>query len=210
MVSRSTNQTIRESWGGDSPQEAAARARLVDATARCIVTRGMAATSVAAIAEEAGVSRQTVYRYFSGRDHLVFRTMRRAAEAVGANIVAILHPLHDPADMVVEALVYGLDAVRHDEVLRAAWESGADGTVSEFTGPAGIEWLRETLDKVVTTAGWSEPDAAVRLELVIRMFVSLLVSPSPERSADELRSFFYRHLVPGLGLGETEPQAEDS
>lgn len=31
--------------------------------------------------------------------------------------------------------------------------------------------------------------------------LSLLISGPPERSADQLRAFLYRHLVPGLGLG---------
>ncbi len=38
------------------------------------------------------------------------------------------------------------------------------------------------------------------LELVLRIFLSLAVSPSPERGPEELRAFLYRHLVPGLGL----------
>ena len=56
----------------------------------------------------------------------------------------------------------------------------------------------------VEAAGWNEADADAVLEMILRIFLSLLISPSPERGAEEMRAFLYRHLVPGLGLAVTE------
>jgi AcrR family transcriptional regulator len=49
-----------------------------DATMRVIARRGMAAATMAEIAEEAGVAKGTIYLYFRDRDELVEKTFDRA------------------------------------------------------------------------------------------------------------------------------------
>lgn len=206
-MSHSKNPTpIREPWSGDPPQAAAARRRLLDATGRCIARDGLPATSIAAIAAEAGVSRQTVYRYFGGRDDLARHAILAGAEDLRSRIQAAIRPLEDPADMIVEALVMGLHEIRTDPILRAVWDTAQlDGSiVAGLTQPAGIEWIRTTLSGAVDAVGWGRDEADTRLEFTLRVFLSLFVSPLPERTPDEMRAFLYRHLIPGIGLGERE------
>jgi len=192
-------------WAGDPPQASAARGRLLEAAARCIARDGIAATSVAAIAAEAGVSRQTVYRYFSGRDALVLGCLRATAEEVRAAIDQQLRALVDPADMIVETLVLGLDAVRGDPVLRAISDASSPGALgTQITGPAGIAWVREPLAPAIEAAGWDEDHTDACLELILRLFLSWIISPQPQRSPEELRAFLYRHVIPGLGLAACE------
>lgn len=148
------------------------------------------------------MSRQTVYRYFASRDEVAGHALRAAAEGLRATIDRRIAALADPADTIVEALVLALTEIRRDPVLRAISDSSRlDGSVlARFTQPTGVEWTRKTLAPAVEAAGWSEVEANARLELVLRIFLSLAVSPSPERGPEELRAFLYRHLVPGLGL----------
>ncbi len=190
-------------WDGDSPQAVAARQLLLEAAARCIARDGIAATTVGAIAGEAGVSRQTVYRYFSGRDELAKRAIFATAEALQEKIANQVALLSDPADVIVEGVVLGLAGVRSDGVLRAIWDTDSpDGTVAEiFTHPRGIAWVRQANARAIELAGWDEDFANSAMEFVLRVALSLLISAQPERSADQLRAFLYRHLVPGLGLG---------
>jgi AcrR family transcriptional regulator len=204
-IARSTNDG-RRAWDGNPPHAAAARQRLLEAASRCIAREGIAATSVAAVAAEAGVSRQTVYRYFEGRDQLVLRSVRVAAEALRAKLDRTIRALSDPADMMVEAVLLGVAEVRTDPVLRAVADpSRLDGSVlARITGREGIAWARESFAPAFEAAGWSEADADAGLELILRIFLSLIISPSPERSPEALRAFLYRHLVPGLGLAAGE------
>lgn len=201
-----SSDKIRLAWGGDPPQATAARERLLEAAARCIAREGVPGTTVAAVAAEAGVSRQTVYRYFTGRDELAGRALRAAAEGLRAKLDRSIGALAQPADMIVEALVLGVAEIRRDPVLRAISDSSRlDGSIlASITQPVGVAWVRQTLAPAVDAAGWSDAEAEPRLELVLRIFLSLIVSPSPERTPDALRAFLYRHLVPGLGLREGE------
>lgn len=193
----------KSAWDGDPPQAAAARARLLEATSRCIERGGLAGASIAAIAAEAGVSRQTVYRYFSGRDELAKRAIFATAGALLEKITRHVALLTDPADVVVESLVLGLAEVRSNRVLRAIWDSAApDGTVAAiFTHPTGIAWARHANARAIELAGWNDDYTDTAMEFVLRIGLALLVSAPPERTDDELRVFLYRHLVPGLGLG---------
>ena len=52
-------------WQGNPPgTEDEARRRIVDAATACLDRAGLAKTSLSDVAAEAGVTRQTVYRYF--------------------------------------------------------------------------------------------------------------------------------------------------
>ena len=208
-MSRSSDdgaQALKPAWGGNSPQAEAARARLLEATCRCIEREGLGGASIAAIAAEAGVSRQTVYRYFSGRDELAKRAIFATAGELQEKIANQVALLADPADVIVEGLVLGLAEIRSHGVLRAIWDADSpDATVAEiFTHPTGIAWVRHAHARAIELAGWDEDFANSAMEFVLRVGLSLLISAPPERSADQLRAFLYRHLVPGLGLGRLE------
>ena len=64
-------------WGDDRAilDDDEARRRLLEAAGRCIVRRGNAQIRMAEVAEEAGVSRSTVYRYFPNRDEVLLGLM---------------------------------------------------------------------------------------------------------------------------------------
>jgi AcrR family transcriptional regulator len=208
------SQKLKPAWGGNSPQAEAARARLLDATCRCIERGGFAGASISAIAAEAGVSRQTVYRYFPGRDELARRAVFATAASLHEKIASHVALLSDPADVIVEALVLGLAEIRSNGVLGAIWDRASpSGTVAEiFTHPTGIAWARQANARAIELAGWDDDFAATAMEFVLRVGLSLVISALPERSDEELRAFLYRHLIPGLGLGaldEMPPRGDE-
>ncbi len=194
----------REAWAGDSPLRGAARERLLDAAARCIVRDGLTSTGIAGVASEAGVSRPTVYRYFRDRHILVQATLLRAAGALAARLAEHLLAFPGAACKAVEAELYVYAEVPRDPLLREVWNSAvldAD-MLADVTGPATLALARGALAGLEEAAGWDDPTADEAIELMLRILLSLLVAPGPERSENELRHFFERRLVPALGLTE--------
>lgn len=209
MVSRESTGTRRTAagpWDGDPPALRAARDRLIEAASTCIATEGLANVSVAAVAAGAGVSRQTVYRYFAGRDDLVAAALFSASDRLRGEILDRLRHLADPADQVVEALVWARALILDDPVLSAIGDPTRNLGVSAltFTEVDGIEWTEQTLRSVGESAGWAPAEAAEAFELILRVFMSLIFSPKPERTDEQLRAFLYRRLIPGLGLDVDE------
>ena len=87
-------------------------------------------------------------------------------------------------------------------MLRQVWKPATfDATVLQgFTQPASITFTRVALAEIIDATGWSEEEAAESMEFMLRMILSLLATPEPRRTEDELRQFLKRRLVPALGL----------
>ncbi|MEL7210375.1 MAG: helix-turn-helix domain-containing protein [Actinomycetota bacterium] len=89
--------------------------RIADAALRCIAHNGITATTVEAIAVEAGVGRATVYRHFpGGRAEVVLAAGYRELE----RFAALLAPECDAAGTLEDLLVVGLH--RATEALRTS------------------------------------------------------------------------------------------
>src|ERR1700761_1122036 len=85
-------------WGDDRAilDDEEARRRILDAAGRCIVHRGDTQFRMGEVADEAGVSRSTVYRYFAGReDVLLGLILMRVDNALG-DLVRSLPAPDDP------------------------------------------------------------------------------------------------------------------
>lgn len=192
----------REAWDGNPPHRTAARERLLEAAACCIARDGIAGTGIAHVALEAGVSRPTVYRYFKDREELIRSVLLQAGLRVANEVQARIRAFSDAGEKVVEATLFTLRAIDENPVLRQVWQSSAfDANVLHgFTQPASITFTRVALADIIETASWNEAEAAESMEFVLRLILSLLAAPEPERSEDELRELLRRRLVPALGL----------
>lgn len=199
---RAERERERAPWAGNPPHPDAARERLLDAATRCIAREGLAGTSIASVAAEAGVSRPTVYRYFDDRDTLVRETLKLASDRLRGSVVERISELPTAADMIVEAIVLAVHEIPADDVLHAIWNSAAldVSIVESFTDQPAIDWVRACLAPAIDAAGWSREDTDEAVEMVLRMVLSILVTPSPRRSPAEMRAFLRRRLLPGLGL----------
>jgi len=192
----------REAWDGDPPEPAAARERLLEVTARCIARNGIPGTGIAHVALEAGVSRPTVYRYFKGREELIRSTLLQAGLRLANEVQAHIRDFDEPSDKIVEAAVFTLRTIRENPVLRQVWQPATFDAylLQGFTQPASIMFTRVALSEIIDATGWDEPDGTEAMEFMLRLILSLLAAPEPERTEAELREFLRRRLVPALGL----------
>lgn len=68
--------------GAEGAQPSAARERLLDTAARIFYAEGIHGVGVDRVLSEAGVTRATMYRHFSGKEDLVLAYLEREDEAI--------------------------------------------------------------------------------------------------------------------------------
>ena len=85
-------------------KRAATRHRLMDATAQLIVRDGFDAVSMTSVAEEAGITRQTVYRYFPNARELVRATLMRGGRDLLEGQILVFQAQGNPRELLVEAV----------------------------------------------------------------------------------------------------------
>ncbi|MEV6563784.1 TetR/AcrR family transcriptional regulator [Streptomyces kronopolitis] len=95
--------TPRRGEGSHGPTftERARRQQLIDATIDLISTRGHPATSLAAIAERAGLSKAAVLYHFSSKDALTRAALEQVLTEFGAHVAERLARAAGPRDAIV-------------------------------------------------------------------------------------------------------------
>lgn len=105
---------------------------LLDATERSLLQRGCRASTMEAIAHEAGYTRTIIYRHFATRDELMDAVMMRRT----AKLVAQAYRRHDDASdvttSIVEAVVVSVTALVHDPIFMILTERGQVETIANL------------------------------------------------------------------------------
>jgi AcrR family transcriptional regulator len=191
-------------WGGRPPaSDAEARQRIIDATARCVDRHGAAKTTLTDVANELGVTRQTVYRHFDRITDIIGEVAAQGAESFVDRLIAHLQGIGDPAEAVVEGMIFCVRTIPtepHLSLLLQLKDSDAFGR-GATTGDViayGAEMLkRYPVDWAA--AGVDEDDLSGLAEIIMRLLTSLLQHPSdPPREDSQLRILLTRWLAPAL------------
>ena len=192
-------------WGGRPPaSDAEARQRIVDATARCIDRHGVAKTTLSDVAGELGVTRQTVYRHFNRISDIVGEVAAQGAESFVDRLVAHLQGAGDPAEAVVEGMLFCLRTIPTEprlSLLLQLRDSAAFGRGA--TAAAAVAYGARMLRRFPVdwaSAGVGEDDLDGLAEMIMRLLTSLLEHPGePARDEADLRALLTRWLAPALG-----------
>lgn len=118
-----------------------ARRRLLVAAERCVERHGIRKTTMEDIAREAGISRPSVYRYFSDREELLINVMSEHSRALVKKMHRFLGRQPSFADAVVEGLLYLGDHGRRDVFTKHL----VDSPDSAFSSRLDATKLQETL-----------------------------------------------------------------
>jgi len=194
-------------WGDDRAilDDEEARRRLLDAAGRCIARRGNAQIRMAEVADEAGVSRSTVYRYFPGRDEVLLGLMlMRLDTALDALVRSLRHP-DDPVRSLPEMVLVPVESVEGNPLNEAlfAAESTAVATALEIGSEPIVELLLRHYEPLLQRwklAGRLYDDLDPRsLVQWLHTTTLFLLAPSwRHRSATDKREFVEQFLVRAL------------
>ncbi|MGH0029180.1 MAG: TetR/AcrR family transcriptional regulator [Myxococcota bacterium] len=180
------------SWRREAEPDAAA-GRILDAAEKAFAEIGVSAASMGRIAEQAGCSRGTLYRYFPDRHALHLAYVHRAARRIVRRVGERTAGIADPRGRLVEGILGAVAEVRGDPATAAWFEPGASGIAARMSrGDEVIEALMEAF-----VADLFRPSDPLRAGWLVRVVVSLLSMPGND-AADE-RALVERFVVPGLG-----------
>ncbi|MBV1941757.1 TetR/AcrR family transcriptional regulator [Streptomyces sp. BV286] len=191
-------------WGGRPPaSDAEARQRIIDATARCIDRHGVTKTTLSDVAGELGVTRQTVYRHFGRISDIVGEVAAQGAESFVDRMIAHLQGTTDPAEAVVEGMVFCVRTIPTEPRLSLLLQLGdtaafGRGTTTRETIAYGAKMLRR-FPVDWAAADIDEDDLNGLAEIIMRLLTSLLQHPGEApRDETRLRAFLNRWLAPAL------------
>lgn len=186
-------------WGGEIPaNDEEAIARILEATRRTIDERGEQ-TSISDVARTLGVTRQTIYHYFTSTEDLLSATAIDGAGPFLDQLVAALRDITDPGDAVVEGIAVVLEQLEHDRYVGLLLRSHRSDTFAEnVTADPGRSLGRFILSSL--SIDWTELDERAAddiLEIILRTLQSLILAPMPA-SGSELRRFLRRWITPAV------------
>ena len=188
-------------WNGSPPKsDDEARARIVAATMACVDRYG-AKTGLADVATELGVTRQTVYRYFPTTEQLFRATGAVAAKDLIDRVVSHVADLVDPAEVIIEAMVFCLDQLPNERYLSLLPAVGRrDILVVGATSPTAMELGRRMYRRLPIdweALGYRDRDIDGLVELMLRLLQSFIADPGhPARSPAEQREYLRRWVAP--------------
>lgn len=206
--------SVPKGWRGSPPENAdEARERIVDAAMRCIDRYGPAKTGLSDVAAELGVTRQTVYRYFSTTDDLFAAVAEAGADSFVDRLTVHLGQtgVTTPAELVVEAIAYVLERLPADRYLGLVMTSDRSqlfvrGVLSAESFQFGKSLLRG-LPVDWAALGYDESVLDGMLEFSFRILQSLALDPSETaRTGDELRTFLTDWVGPAVTAATARSQ----
>jgi AcrR family transcriptional regulator len=168
------------------------RDRIVDAAFKVVERFGLSRFTMDDVARLAGVSRQSVYRYFDSKDALIVALVAREEETF-LDGVREAHSRHERLeDALREGILFCLRTAREHPLLDRLLESEPDALLPFLTTRGGgvIARARSVIEALAAERTGVDPKMIHRTaDLAVRAIVSYTLTPSddpPEEVAGEI------------------------
>lgn len=193
----------RKGWGGSPPgDDAEARKRIIDATLRSIDRRGPEQTTLSDVADDLGITRRTVYRYFGGADELFVAAADVALGGFVAQIEAVTTDL-DVTEQLIELVAFIVERLPDSPQLTLLLAHDQTNLFSRrMLAPTVIERCRLILQHTHidwAAIGYDENTIDELVEFLLRIIQSMVVAPpTPPRTGPQLRAYLRRWIGPSI------------
>ena len=193
----------RKGWAGIPPaDDAEARKRIIDTTLRLVERRGAAQVAATDIADELGITRRTIYRYFAGTDELFTAAAELALEGFISDVERRIADL-DVAGQLVEVVAFIIETLpRQPQLVLLLANDRSNMFSRSMLTPAEIARCRGFLQRAHIdwdALGFDDETIDELVELVLRLIQSMVIAPvDPPRSGDQLRRYLHRWIGPAL------------
>ena len=184
------------------------RDRILDAATECLIAEGLGARLHAMIAERAGVSRPTVYKYVGDQAAIVAAVLDRELDRFFEATLPALRSSEDLEADLVNAVVFIVDYARehpllqkglreHPEVILPALTIQSAATVERV-----VALFDDQLGRALTRAASTDLSPRQVAEWLFRIVVSLVTTPTAGLDRDGTRTYV-DSLVRLMGLAAT-------
>lgn len=172
------------------------RDRILDAATRLYLREGTERATLSAIADEAGVSRPTVYKHVGGRDAIAAALLDRELEVFFGLLRDVLDAEADPRARVVEGVTFAVRYAEDHDLFQRLLEVEPGVVIPQLTtkGRPVIEAAIEVLEPYLIEARQQEQirrvDPRRAAEWITRVGISLILTPLPpvDREEERLRA----------------------
>ncbi|CAG0961789.1 HTH-type transcriptional repressor KstR2 [Myxococcaceae bacterium] len=123
------------------------RERLVEAAQRIVARKGIDATTIADITDEADVGIGSFYNHFASKERMIETLVARAIEIHGAGLDRLVSGVSDPAERFSICVRHTIRMADHDPIW--AWFTVRAGIyIRELGSGLGVRLLRDLTDGV--------------------------------------------------------------
>jgi AcrR family transcriptional regulator len=164
-------ETSKQPGGLRERKRRETRLRLAETGLRLFLERGYEETTLDAIAEAAGVSRRTVFHYFSQKDDILLAWKSGLGEAIRAAILQE-RPDRPPLDLVLAALLKLAGQYQAEDHIRIERLLASTGRLEASNHAKYAEQEQAVFEALATL--WPAPDRRERLRLVAMISVGAL------------------------------------
>ena len=190
-------------WAGVTPSsDEEAISRILTAVDEEVAERG-SAIRLADVARRLGVTRQTVYRYFTNVDALLIASSMRAVNGFIDQVANHVGGVKDPVTAIVESVSFGLENLGGDpqleNLLTRRDEGEAATSLASDTAIAFCLSVFHRFDVDWQLHGFDATGLRELAEMTLRTVQSLLTDPGQVSRRDlPLRRFVARWLGPAI------------
>ncbi len=189
-----------------SEEQIAVQQRLLDAAEECFAQFGLTKTTMEDVAQSAGMSRATVYRYFKNRDELLLGVVEREANRTAVDLKKRLASITDPGEYIIEGVVQSLIEIPKRPGLSMLFGPEAVGLTSRLVlssdrlAEIGLGLLIPVIEPARKQGVLNDNiDFHVMIEWIFRILSSYLTVPSSfANSEDDMRELLRSMLLPAL------------
>lgn len=158
--------------------------RILDATMAVMGDYGITRMSLEDVARRAGLSRQTVYRYFPNKQALLAAAALREEEAYIANVLEAAARHDDLHSAFRAAVAAALETAREDALLNRLLATEPEALLPLLTTDSGpvLSAARRAVEAILTPrlAGASPEWIQAAADAVARLVVSYVINPAPD------------------------------
>lgn len=179
--------------------------RILEAAREVFARDGIRAARMGRVADAAGCSRATLYRYFPNKEALLHAYMEQIAQEFRDVLDERLRGPRSFGDRLVEAVAVSVELIREREDVAPFFNEEGLGLTARLTSNASA--MREQLARQIKQESRSDRiegrlrrnvSADEAAEWLTRIILSFSLSPGEARSGRSLRNYLKKMLIPGL------------